>query len=63
MIIVWGANPAWCSVHSMHIIQKAKENGCKVVFIDPVMTASASKADEFIEMFCNKQKWEIVHGT
>ena len=50
MIIVWGANPAWCSVHSMHIIQKAKENGCKVVFIDPVMTASASKADEFIEI-------------
>lgn len=50
MIIVWGANPAWCSVHSMHIIQKAKENGCKVVFIDPVMTASASKGDEFIEI-------------
>ncbi len=50
MIIVWGANPAWCSVHSMNIIQKAKENGCKVVFIDPVMTASAAKADEFIEI-------------
>ncbi|MBR0164329.1 MAG: molybdopterin-dependent oxidoreductase [Lachnospiraceae bacterium] len=50
MIIVWGANPAWCSVHSMHIIQKAKENGAKVVFIDPIMTASASKADQFIEI-------------
>ncbi len=50
MIIGWGVNPAWCSVHSMHIIQKAKENGCKVVFIDPIMTASAAKADEFIEI-------------
>ncbi|MGN0307879.1 MAG: molybdopterin-dependent oxidoreductase, partial [Lachnospiraceae bacterium] len=50
LIIGWGVNPAWCSVHSMHIIQKAKENGCKVIFIDPVMTASASKADEFIEI-------------
>ena len=50
MIIVWGANPAWCSVHSMHIIQQAKERGAKVVFIDPIMTASASKADQFIEI-------------
>ena len=48
LIIVWGANPAWCSVHSMHILQKAKENGCKLIFIDPVMTASSSKADKFI---------------
>ena len=50
MIIVWGANPAWCSVHTMNIIQKAREGGAKVVFIDPIMTASASKADQFIEV-------------
>ncbi len=49
-LIVWGANPAWTSVHSMHIIQKAKENGTKVVVIDPIMTDTAAKADEYIQI-------------
>lgn len=49
-LIVWGANPAWNSVHSMSIIQKAKENGTKVVVIDPIMTDTAAKADEYIEI-------------
>lgn len=47
-LIVWGANPAWTSVHSMSIIEKAKENGTKVVVIDPIMTDTAAKADEYI---------------
>ncbi|MFS0783047.1 molybdopterin-dependent oxidoreductase [Bacillus sp. 1P06AnD] len=49
-LIVWGANPAWTSVHTMTIIQKAKENGTKVVVIDPILTDTASNADEFIEI-------------
>ncbi|MFN7253230.1 MAG: molybdopterin-dependent oxidoreductase [Anaerobacillus sp.] len=49
-LIIWGANPAWTSVHSMSIIQKAKENGTKVVVIDPIMTDTAANADEFIEI-------------
>jgi anaerobic selenocysteine-containing dehydrogenase len=49
-LIIWGANPAWTSVHSMSIIQKAKENGTKVVVIDPIMTDTAAKADEYIEI-------------
>ncbi len=49
-LIVWGANPAWTAVHSMHIIQKAKENGTKVVVIDPIMTDTAAKADEYIQI-------------
>lgn len=49
-LIVWGANPAWTAVHSMNIIQKAKENGTKVVVIDPIMTDTAAKADEYIQI-------------
>ncbi len=50
LIILWGVNPAWTSVHSMNIIQTARENGCKVIVIDPIITDSASKADEYIEI-------------
>lgn len=49
-LILWGVNPAWTSVHSMHIVQKAKENGTKVVVIDPIMTDTAAKADEYIQI-------------
>lgn len=49
-LIVWGGNPAWTAVHSMNIIQKAKENGTKVVVIDPIMTDTAAKADEYIQI-------------
>lgn len=50
LIIVWGANPAWNAVHSMHILAKARKNGTKIVVIDPIMTDTAAKADEYIEI-------------
>lgn len=53
-IIVWGANPAWCSMHTMKYIFEAKENGAKIVVIDPIFTQTAAKADEF---------WQIKTGT
>lgn len=46
-IIVWGANPAWCSVHSMKYIMEAQRRGAKVVVIDPVFTQTAAKGDVF----------------
>lgn len=49
-IIVWGANPAWCSVHSMKYIYEAREKGAKVVVIDPVLTQTAAKADQYIQV-------------
>ncbi len=49
-LIIWGANPAWCAVHSMSIIEKAKENGTKIVVIDPILTQTAAKADEYIQI-------------
>ncbi|SEA74936.1 molybdopterin guanine dinucleotide-containing S/N-oxide reductases [Desulfuromusa kysingii] len=49
-IIVWGANPAWCSVHSMKYIFEAKKRGAKIVVIDPVMTQTAAKADMYLQV-------------
>ncbi|WML54440.1 molybdopterin-dependent oxidoreductase [Neobacillus sp. PS3-12] len=49
-IILWGGNPAWTSVHSMRFIEKAKENGCKIVSIDPILTNTAAKAHEHIQI-------------
>jgi len=46
-IILWGANPAWCSVHSMKYVYAARERGAKVVCIDPVYTQTAAKSDVY----------------
>lgn len=49
-IILWGANPAWNSVHSLKYIFAAQERGAKVVCIDPVFTQTAAKADVYWEV-------------
>ncbi|HWR03415.1 MAG TPA: molybdopterin-dependent oxidoreductase [Humidesulfovibrio sp.] len=49
-IIIWGANPAWCSIHSMKFIYAAREAGAKVVVIDPVFTQTAAKGDEYLQV-------------
>ncbi len=49
-IIIWGANPAYCSIHSMKYINEARQRGAKVVVIDPVFTQTAAKADEYWEI-------------
>jgi len=46
-VIIWGANPAWCSVHSMKYVNEAKRRGAKVVVIDPVFTQTAAKGDVY----------------
>lgn len=46
-IILWGGNPAWCSVHSMKYIYEARRRGAKIVVIDPILTQTAAKADVF----------------
>ena len=52
-IILWGGNPAWCSVHTMKFIYEAQSQGAKVLVIDPVFTQTAAKADEY---------WQIKTG-
>ncbi len=49
-IILWGANPAANSIHSLKYIYEAKRKGAKVVVIDPVFTEMASKASHWIQV-------------
>ena len=52
-IILWGVNPAWCSVHTMKYLFDAQDKGAKILAIDPVFTQTAAKADEY---------WQIKTG-
>ncbi|SMC44831.1 molybdopterin-dependent oxidoreductase [Sporomusa malonica] len=49
-MIIWGANPAWCSLHSMFFIKEAQNRGCKIVVIDPLLSQTASKADLYLQI-------------
>jgi anaerobic selenocysteine-containing dehydrogenase len=49
-IILWGANPASNSIHSMKYIYEAKRKGAKVIVIDPIFTEMASKATDYIQI-------------
>lgn len=71
LIVVWGANPAWNSVHSQRILADAHERGCKIYVIDPINTDTACKvADKFIEIAPSTDgalalgmcKWVLDHG-
>jgi anaerobic selenocysteine-containing dehydrogenase len=44
-LIIWGKNPAETNIQEIAFISRAKENGCKVVVIDPLRTPTADKAD------------------
>lgn len=49
-LILWGQNLAWTAIHSLPFAQKARENGAKLVVIDPILTSTASKADLYIQI-------------
>ncbi len=48
IIILWGKNSAETNVQEMIHIEKARQNGAKVVVIDPRRTLTADKADILI---------------
>lgn len=50
LVLLWGVNPAWTAVHSMPFVYQAKEQGAKIVVIDPVYTTTAKKADIYIQV-------------
>lgn len=54
LIILWGVNPAWTSVHSMPFIYSAQEQGATVITIDPLYTASARKSDIYLQVETGK---------
>ncbi len=41
LIVVWGMNPAWSSVHGFEILKRAAKRGAKIYVVDPVRTATA----------------------
>ncbi len=49
-IFVWGKNPAFTSIHTMQSIKKAKNNGSKIVVIDPIYTKTAELADKYVRI-------------
>lgn len=47
-IILWGSNPARTHVPLMPYLRNAKEQGAKIILIDPIKTESAKYADSFL---------------
>jgi molybdopterin-containing oxidoreductase family molybdopterin binding subunit len=47
-ILISGANVTESLIHIWHFIAEAMENGTKVIVIDPVYTATASKANQWV---------------
>lgn len=47
-ILIWGANPADAYKEAWPFICKARENGAKVITIDPYFTASAALSDMWV---------------
>ena len=50
LIILWGKNPAYTSIHTMQMVKKAQRSGSKVVVIDPIFTETAKHADQYIRV-------------
>jgi len=49
LIILWGKNPAETNIHQMLYIEKALENGGKLIVIDPRRTQSVERAELLIQ--------------
>ena len=50
MIVIWGTNPVLTSPQKWRWIQWAKEKGARVVALDPIKSATAHRADEYIQV-------------
>lgn len=50
LIVLWGANPAWTATQQLAFINAAREKGACLVVIDPMLTATAAKADIYIQL-------------
>ena len=47
-IMAWGGNPAEAYIHDWHYVCDARENGAKLITIDPQFTASAAHSDIYV---------------
>ncbi len=49
-LINWGGNPADTDTFKWQRIRDAKENGARFVAVDPLLSTTASKADEYVQI-------------
>lgn len=49
-IFLWGKNPAYTTVHTMSMLNKAKKNGSRIIVIDPINTQSAKLGDLHVKV-------------
>ena len=48
LVVIWGTNPVLCAPQNWRWIQWAHEKGTRIIDIDPIKSATAHKADEWI---------------
>ena len=48
-IVLWGRNPAAAQIHLIPWFRKAKEQGARIILVDPVVTESTPLADQQIQ--------------
>ena len=49
-LLLWGANPAWTAIHQMEYLNQAREKGARLVVIDPIFSATAARADLYVQI-------------
>ncbi len=47
-ILIWGANPAISQIQNMHFLMEARDNGTKLIAIDPMFSQTAARSDEWV---------------
>ncbi len=50
LVILWGKNPKYTSIHLQSLLVRARKQGTRVVVIDPVKTATAKVFDNHISI-------------
>src|SRR5690606_24428925 len=50
LIVLWGVNPSATGIHLVPVIERAIENGAKLVVVDPRRTPLARRADLHLEV-------------
>jgi anaerobic selenocysteine-containing dehydrogenase len=49
LVVLWGKNAAETNIHQMSFVERALENGAKLVVVDPRRTQTAERADLLIQ--------------
>lgn len=50
LILIWGGNPAWTTLHQMRLVFEARKKGATLVVIDPILSATAARSDLFVQI-------------